>query len=248
MAKIIRELMGYSKSEVKLMEDNGKIFVRKSGDISRNLERFDALERIGLPTPKILEITGQYYDMEYIPNLDVVNYFTTNQIWDLSDFIVQVLEKLSENSIEADFSKVYFNKLEHFSFGAYNLPFTADELIAKLPKFLPMSEYHGDFTLQNILFNASTKKFVLIDPLTTDYSSYVFDIAKLRQDLTCKWFVRQGGYFFDSKLKMIHEALSKFTHYNNDYLLILMLIRVIPYCDTVNDQNYLRNEILKLWK
>lgn len=240
--------MGYSKSEVQIMEQNGKIFVRKSGDIKRNLERYDVLQHLGLPTPKIFEIVGKYYDMEYIPNLDIITYLTNNQVNDLADFIVSVLEKLSENSIEADFSQVYFNKLEHFSFGAYNLPFTADKLIAKLPKFLPMSEYHGDFTLQNILYNTNTKNFVLIDPLTTDYSSYVFDIAKLRQDLTCKWFIRQGNYYFDSKLKVLHEALSKFTHYNNDYLLILMLIRIMPYCDNVNDQNFLRNEILKLWK
>ncbi len=240
--------MGYSKSEVQIMEEDGDVFVRKSGDIKRNLERYDILENLGLPIPKIFEITGKHYDMEYIPNLDIITYLTNNQVNDLADFIVKVLDKFSKNSIEADFSKVYFDKLEHFSFGAYNLPFTAEELIRKLPQFLPMSEYHGDFTLQNMLFNTNTKDFVLIDPLTTDYASFVFDIAKLRQDLTCKWFIRQGNYYFDSKLKIIHEALSKFTHYNNDYLLILMLIRVMPYCDNVNDQNFLRNEILKLWK
>lgn len=240
--------MGYSKSEVQIMEQNGNIFVRKSGDIQRNLERYDALDHLGLPIPKILENTGKYYDMEYIPNLDMITYLSTNQVRDLSEFIVNTLDTLAKNSIEADFSSVYFDKLERFSFGAYNLPFTADELIAKLPKFLPMSEYHGDFTLQNILYNTNTKNFVLIDPLTTEYSSFVFDIAKIRQDLTCKWFIRDGNYFFDSKLKILYDSLSKFTHYNNDYLLILMLIRVLPYCDTVNDQNFLRNEILKLWK
>lgn len=240
--------MGYSKSEVQIMEQDGAVFVRKSGDIKRNLERYDVLQNLDLPTPKIIENAGKYYDMEYIPNLDMITYLTTNQVSELAFFITRVLDKLSENSIEADFSSVYFDKLDHFSFGAYNLPFTAAELIAKLPKFLPMSEYHGDFTLQNILYNTNTKNFVLIDPLTTEYSSFVFDIAKLRQDLTCKWFIRHGNYFFDSKLRILHDALSKFTHYDNDYLLILMLIRVMPYCDTANDQNFLRNEILKLWK
>lgn len=240
--------MGYSKSEVQIMEQDGNIFVRKSGDIQRNLERYDVLQHLDLPIPKILEVVGSYYDMEYIPNLDIITYLTNNQVSNLAEFIVDVLDKLSKNSIEADFSQVYFNKLEHFSFGAYGLPFTAEELISKLPKFLPMSEYHGDFTLQNILYSTNTKNFVLIDPLTTDYASFVFDIAKLRQDLTCKWFIRGGNYFFDSKLKILYETLSKFTHYNNDYLLILMLIRVLPYCDTVNDQNFLRSEILKLWK
>jgi len=240
--------MGYSKSEVQIMEQDGNIFVRKSGDIQRNLERYDVLEHLGLPVPKILENAGKYYDMEYIPNLDMITYLSTNQVSNLCEFITKTIDRFAENSIEADFSSVYFDKLEHFSFGAYNLPLTADELIAKLPKFLPMSEYHGDFTLQNILYSTNTKSFVLIDPLTTEYSSFVFDIAKIRQDLTCKWFIRNNNYYFDSKLKIIYEALSKFTHYDNDYLLILMLIRVLPYCDTANDQNFLRSEILKLWK
>ena len=59
------------------------------------------------------------------------------------------------------------------------MPFTANELYAKLPKTLPSSEYHGDFTLENILYSLKDD-FVLIDPLTTEYDSYVFDLAKLR--------------------------------------------------------------------
>lgn len=240
--------MGYSKSEVKIMEHEGNIFVRKSGDIRRNLERYDILKNLEMPIPKIFEIYENHYDMEYIPNLDIITYLTNNQVKKLTEFIVEVLEKFSKNSIESDFSEVYSKKLKNFDFAMYNLPFTSDELIKKLPKFLPMSEYHGDFTLQNILYNTVNKNFVLIDPLTTEYSSYVFDIAKLRQDLTCKWFIRQENYFFDSKLKIIFESLSKFTHYDNNYILILMLLRVIPYCNNESDKNFLRSEILKLWK
>jgi hypothetical protein len=240
--------MGYSNSEVKIMEENGHIFVRKSGDIQRNLERYDALSHLGLQTPAIYENVGSYYDMEYIKNYDIVKYLSIYPSLPLANFLTKTIDKLSENSIEADFSKVYFDKLSGFNFGAYNLPFTYDELISRLPKFLPMSEYHGDMTLQNILYNVETKDFVLIDPLTTEYSSYVFDLAKLRQDITCKWFIRNEKVFLDSKLQVLNETLSKYEHYNNDYLLILMLLRVLPYTKTIQDETFLRDKILLLWK
>jgi hypothetical protein len=111
-----------------------------------------------------------------------------------------------------------------------------------------MSEYHGDMTLQNILYDANTKDFVLIDPLTTEYSSYVFDLAKLRQDITCKWFIRNEKVFFDPKLQVLDKMLSKYEHYGNDYLLILMLLRVLPYTKTVEDETFLKDKILLLWK
>lgn len=240
--------MGYSNSEVMIMEEDGYIFVRKSGDIQRNLERYDCLAHLGLRTPLIYEITGQYYDMEYIKNFDIIKYLSTHSASELGNFLVNTIDKLSENCIEADYSKVYFDKLNGFNFGAYNLPFTADELISRLPKFLPMSEYHGDMTLQNILYDAEAKNFVLIDPLTTEYSSYVFDLAKLRQDITCKWFIRNEKVFFDPKLQVLDKMLSKYEHYNNDYLLILMLLRVLPYAKTVEDETFLRDKILLLWK
>jgi hypothetical protein len=127
------------------------------------------------------------------------------------------------------------------------LPFTADELLAKLPQFLPFSEYHGDFTLENILYDTQEGQFVLIDPITTEYSSYAFDLAKLRQDLTCKWFIRNDNVYFDSKLEKISNELKAFKHFDNDYLLILMLMRVLPYATDI-DRDYLMSEIYKLWK
>ena len=127
------------------------------------------------------------------------------------------------------------------------MPFTANELYAKLPKILPSSEYHGDFTLENILYGLKDD-FVLIDPLTTEYNSYVFDLAKLRQDITCKWFVRKENFYFESKLKILEEAIKPFEYSMNDYLLILMLMRVLPYTYFDDDKQFVESEIRKLWK
>lgn len=247
MAKVLKELKGHSKSKVSLVEDNGKIFVRKSGDISRNMERYSSLANTPLRMPRILEYHGNSYDMEYIPNLDIKSYLSKNSVGGLVEYIKYVMNMFANQTIEADFTPIYKKKLAEFDFVNYSLPFTADELLAKLPQYLPFSEYHGDFTLENILYDTQEGQFVLIDPISTEYSSYAFDLAKLRQDLTCKWFIRADNVYFDSKLEKISEELKVFKHFDNDYLLILMLMRVLPYATTV-DQFYLMSEIKKLWK
>jgi len=247
MAKVLKELKGHSKSKVSLIEDGGKIFVRKSGDISRNMERYSALSNTLLRMPKILEYYHEYYDMEYISNLDIKSYLSKNSVGGLVEYIKFVMNMFALQTIEADFTPIYKKKLAEFDFTKYSLPFTADELLAKLPQFLPFSEYHGDFTLENILYDTQEGQFVLIDPITTEYSSYAFDLAKLRQDLTCKWFIRNDNVYFDSKLEKISNELKVFKHFDNDYLLILMLMRVLPYATDI-DREYLMSEIYKLWK
>jgi len=120
-------------------------------------------------------------------------------------------------------------------------------LISKLPKVLPSSIYHGDLTLENILYTENG--FFIIDPVTVEYDSYVFDIAKMRQDLQCNWFLRNCTINLSVKLQDLqNEILRKFPVANNDCLLILMLLRVFLHTDN-KDSNYLflHKEIHGLW-
>ena len=229
------------------MQDD-KLFVRKIGDTERNIERYNSLYDLGLSLPTIYSIGDDVYDMEYISSLDIKTYLTKNPVGDLAKFIQKTIDILSYDSIEIDYTRVYEQKLAAFDFVKYKLPFTPHELLAKLPKKLPKSSYHGDLTLENILYRIGDKKFVLIDPLTTEYDSYVFDMAKLRQDLVCGWFIRNDNVYFDTKLKMIADKLEENEYFNNDYLLILMLMRVLPYTKTNDDRDFLIRWIEKLWK
>ena len=230
------------------MQDDDKIFVRKTGDIARNLERYDVLSNYNINLPKIYEIYGNYYDMEYISCLEMKKYLSFNKANKLVDFIQEIVYNLSKNTYEKDYTETYRNKLSKFDFTKFEMPFTADELIDKLPKILPASEYHGDFTLENILYDTKNDKFVLIDPLTTEFDSFVFDLAKLRQDLVCKWFIRNDDVYLDSKLYLILDKLNNFVHNENHYLLILMLMRVLPYTTNEKDKEYLMREVRRLWK
>jgi len=242
--KLIKELRGFSGSQVLLIQDPD-IRVRKIGNVSRNLERYQSLSNLKLPLPKILSTGADSYDMEYIANLDIKTYLNKNQVHLLADFLKSTLDVLSENSAMKDYSSVYRAKLEAVDFTGLN--FGQQDLLDRLPRSLPCSNYHGDLTLENVIYDVNHQTFVLIDPLTTDYDSYVFDLAKLRQDITCHWFIRNDVTSIKPKLQNLFEELSVYDYFTDDSTLILMLLRVLPYLQG-KDREYVINEANKLWK
>jgi hypothetical protein len=91
----------------------------------------------------------------------------------------------------------------------------------------------------------------MIDPSTGPYDSWIFDIAKLRQDLDGKWFIRNGKQSdLEIELTQIKESLKQyFPEAFDDYLYILMLLRVYKYSQHYStEQMFLLEEIKKLWK
>jgi hypothetical protein len=175
------------------------------------------------------------------------NYLRTNSTANLIDFVVGTIRSFSLETIDKDYTEVYNSKLEWIK-TVESLPFTKDELISKLPKVLPQSQYHGDLTLENII--KTDDEFYMIDAVTIEYDSWVFDIAKLRQDLECRWFLRKSNLMLDVKLKNIQDKiLDCFPLANNNYLLILMLLRVLAHAPKGSFENkFILKEIKKLWK
>lgn len=246
-AKTIKELKGFSGNQILLMKKNDMLFVRKIGNVQRNIDRQAILEK-NYPFPKIYGLHKNNFEMEYIHGLDMKTYLTNHNSELLLNFLLEIFNRMSSTAVEKNYQEVYKNKLDEIAFNT-NFIFTKEELISKLPTNLKQSEYHGDLTLENIIYN-DKKGFVLIDCQTSEYDSYIFDIAKLRQDLECKWFLRNDTLFIDVKLKHLQsELFKKFPEANNDYLLILMLLRVYRY--TLPDsyeRNFLIDRINKLWK
>jgi hypothetical protein len=238
---------GYSGSKLELIKKNNILIVKKTNNIKRNLERYESLNYLNLSMPKIFNTSDNFYEMEYIYNIPMSVYIQKYDVDNLIDFILKLLNNFTKNCVEKDFTNVYINKLENFNFKKYNLPFNADQLIDKLPKILPESEYYGDLTLDNILFDIKNNRFVLIDPATIEYNSFVFDISKLKQDLICKWFIRNKNFNLDKKLNKIYESLNKYPYYDNNYLLILMLMRILLYSKNIKDEKFLYNNIVSLW-
>lgn len=246
--RIVQHLKGHSGSEVVLMEDDFKTFVRKVGGVDRNLERYKEMRKWRMNIPVIYNVGHNHYDMEYIPNLDVKSYLLMgNDVSALTNYIAGVAVNLASTQQIKDYTQTYETKLDESLFE--HLHFNKSKLIKKLPKVLPQTAYHGDFTLENILYDVSRNRFVMIDPLTTVYDSIVFDMAKLRQDLVCKWFIRDSKTMLDSKLKTMYDNLKHMAYPDDDVsLLILMLLRVLPYAQNDFDKKYLIDEMNRLWK
>jgi len=185
--------------------------------------------------------------MEYIHGLDMKTYLIHNNPKTLIDFIEYTINSFSFDSVYKDYTRTYKNKLEWMLLDD-DLPFTRDELIEKLPKNLPQSTYHGDLTLENIIYKNNS--FYMIDAVTIEYDSYIFDIVKMRQDLECQWFLRSENISLHTKLQNIQDRLRKlYPEAFDDSLLILMLLRV--YLHTTKnskDYNFIMREIKRLWK
>ena len=245
-AKVITEFKGHSGCGVYLMGKRQNLFVRKTGDFARNAAQLSVLAD-KFPVPKIFSTTANHIDMEYIHGLDMRSFLISNPAEPLADFLIKILEQLSIGSTDKDYTEIYISFLKAIDYT--DLPFTQTELFSTLPKIIPSSTYHGDLTLENLVYNTNTG-FYMIDCSTGLWDSYIFDIAKLRQDLDCKWFLRNNPAMLETKLDYIKEKiLTHFPGAQNDSLLILMLLRVLRYCQ-YNDTNYnfLISEIKRLWK
>ena len=245
-AKVVKEFHGFSGDQILLMQRHDKLFVRKIGDVSRNLERMQVLCE-DYPLPQLYTVSEKMIDMEYLHGLDIKSYLRTNNYEKLLEFLLCILEKFSTVIMNKDYTEIYIKKLQEINFD--ELPFTCEQLLDRLPRQLPSSNYHGDLTLENIIWTAD-RGFFLIDCATTEYDSYIFDIAKLRQDLELGWFTRKDNAMLNVKTKHIQQKiLQQYPTANNDYLLILMLLRVYRHSqpDTL-ERNFLLEGIKSLWK
>lgn len=254
-AKIINDQRGFSGALVEIIEDYNWV-IKKTGDISRNVAQLRLLRDTPVPVPAIIyHNESDTLVMEYIQGMpidDFVHYYGIQPIY---KDIIKYIAFFQQDNVDYDYTMVYttfLNKEVDFA----DLPFNANELIDKLPKILPKSPYyHGDFTLGNMIHYGYTWQTYLIDPVSTVFDSWVFDIAKLRQDLEGLWFIRDHieiewhNHIREMLVELSDSLRTKYPLAFDDNLYILMLLRVYRHCkpDT-REYNLIRNEILRLWK
>ena len=245
-AKVIKELHGFSGNEIYLMKKPDRLFVRKSGDVFRNFNQLTQL--FGkYPVPEVYGIKNKTMDMEYIHGLDMRNYLLTHPANHLNDFLHKIFYQMSSNVVMKDYTSAYIDLFDKINFSV--LPFTKEDLLNNLPKELPSSDYHGDFTLENLIYTED-KGFIMIDCVSVMFDSWIFDIAKMRQDLECRWFLRNNPAMIENKLSQIQtDLITSWPQAGDDNLLIVMLLRVFRHCKpNTQEYNFLLKEINKLWK
>lgn len=247
---LVKELTGFSGSIVTLIQNTEQnlMFVRKQGNTDRNYKQLTLLAEHGISVPTIYNKVGVTLDMEYIAGLDMKTYILMQGVKILGDFIIELMQYFRKSTYTKNYSEVYNTHLEFINSDPY-LPFSKTDFISKIPVELPQSLSHGDFTLENIIY-ARTEKFYLIDAVTCDYDSWIFDIAKLRQDIEGKWFIRNQNVMLDSQLLHLKNRLKKeMPEAFNDYFYILMLLRVYVHATpNSTEHQFILKEINKLWK
>jgi hypothetical protein len=239
---------GFSGSNVALYQTTFGKLVRKTKFIERNYEKLVELASKGYTVPKILSKQDDILEMEYVEGVDMKTFLMYYDITLLTLFLSELIDKFKIDSLDKDYSDVYAKNLT-FVDNDNQLPFNSHELFDRLPKLLPSSTCHGDLTLENLIYS-NDNRFVLIDVSLGDYDSWVFDLAKLRQDLDAKWFLRNTDVDLSAHLAAIKSILhKKFPIAFDDNLYILMLLRVYRHCTPQTPEyNLILSEIQRLWK
>lgn len=248
-ARIVQQFHGHSGSKIFLMTKHGRLFVRKQGNIARNLAQYTNLKKhvSSIPMPEIYHAFDDTIDMEYIDGVDMRTYLIENDPEPLLNFLKSVLTKFNMCIEFINYQSTVENFLDMIDFD--HMPVTAEEILKLVPVNLPKSHYHGDLTLENILWHPD-KGFYLIDVQSGIWDSYIFDICKLRQDIECGWFLRNNPAELDEKLQYLRQGLlTQWPAADNPSLLTLMLLRVYRYCDAGSEeQKFIVEAIENLWK
>ena len=121
-----------------------------------------------------------------------------------------------------------------------------------------LSECHGDMTLENMIIQDG--EIYLIDFLDSFYNSWLIDVAKILQDADVLWSYRTYEKLnanLKIKLIILKQLIIEqlLTFRDGKYLvgevyhiLLLNLMRIIPYTKDEETKNYIDNKIAYIYK
>ena len=247
------KLVGNSGCKLELLIENDiPVVVKSQGNfLDLDYKVLYNLYEHGINIPEYYEVSPERVTMRFLDGLSVVDYIEEDRDLDkLVEFCKHTIDLFRENSLVEDRTAELQDKFQTLdqSIEKNQLTFKLHELYDILPKQVPCGLYHGDLTLENIIY--WNDEFYLIDANYSTLNSLSYDSAKLRQDSTCGWFVRnsnQSPAFYD-RLKYIDQQIKTINSYTQDNnLLIFMLLRVIPYCKNSQDRDWLIKQVNQLW-
>jgi RIO-like serine/threonine protein kinase len=246
------QLTGNSGCKLELTVNNNVPVIIKSNGSQLDLDYavLQTLAKLQIKIPDYYFISPTRVVMRYLDGLSMADYIQQDKdIHKLIEFLSTILHTFEKQSIVTDIRLHIQEKFEQLE--RCKLPgllFKLHELYDQLPTHVPCGIYHGDLTLENIIY--WNDNFYLIDANHTNLNSVAFDSAKIRQDTECLWFTRNVTIHSDvaDKINYINSAVKDINSYtSNNFLLIFMLLRVIPYCTSMKDRNFLIMQINQLW-
>lgn len=203
-----------------------------------------------------------FFDMQYVQGKSLSENISTLSVNDIQYLITLLFDniyksKTKDKNVNNVFLKKIFS-LEYLMDSYPNLSDAFFELKHFDYQYTYKSPCHGDLTLENIIISQSNKIY-LIDFLDSFYNSWTMDIAKLLQDLECKWSFRNlepnatrdirlliGKESLINKLSELEDANKIIDTIYHE--LLLNLIRIYPYTKEKSTIVYLNSEVEKVLK
>ena len=230
-------------------------YVKRLVNQAKKQQYFSNYNFTTIDVPKVVSISDNYFDMDYIPaktfdtffeicSTDQV-HFILNSLYEYFDFLIQnkktfkgkeFQKKVNDKILSLDiFDKNFKNFLLDYEYDFSNIP---------------KSFCHGDLTFSNILFNG--KRAYYIDFLDSFVNSFLIDLVKLKQDLYYFWSIKINNkkslrlYQIKRYIwKMISLRYSSYINSNLfDLLDVINLFRIRPYL-TNKDHDIILDRLIK---
>lgn len=219
------EINGHSGCSIKIMEQEGELWVDKSTDqpgyfarLKKQAEKQKHFFTTGFEkvrTPEIVRLKENKetctMTMKYIHSQNFVEFFDHAGFEKIEQFtqqIIQLLEwEISVSKTQQVSFRVLSDKLADVKMNIQK-SFPNDQhlktIMAKSDNvfsqtkdiIIPVGQCHGDLTLSNILFNHN--RLFLIDFLDSFIESPIIDMVKLRQDTAFGWSYLMYGNTYDT--------------------------------------------------
>lgn len=248
----IMDFKGHSGCKINLCSLNDKLFVRKiskSPDYNDRLAKQMLLQDEYAKKCRAPKVYGQgvqndlfYFDMEYINSESFALALESMDFEVIQANMNSIIQGFNtENEMETH-PEVFREKIDSLKLQLKNNPVCLDALSWLHDQFNNIKgspNGHGDLTLENILIENSTTLY-FIDFLDSFFHSWKMDCAKLLQDLELGWSWRHNkippALFLN--MQYARKILTDFIINQHSYeiirqiylLLMLNIIRIVPYC------------------
>lgn len=254
---MIKRLTGHSGCKVLLCSDeSGRKLVRKiSSSKDYNLRLVSQCEKqkdfkssSGAQTPNVFR-QGYlnrlfYFDMDYIQGKLMSDRVDLLDAQSLDPYLKTIVSHFEDDEhVYSDMTSSIIKKTEDLK---SSLPKKYEKYIEMVSSAnwenLPAGNCHGDFTLENMI--VSNGKLFLIDFLDSFVDTKLLDVSKLLFDVRYFWSKRHLKRKAVVKSIFVENYITNTELYRNynetiNRLVILNILRIIPYCVKIETANYL---------
>ena len=191
--------------------------------LKTQMEKQQSFSHHILKSPKIFDWgyneNGMFYfDMEYIHGINLNTYFQKERLHKCID-VINLVTSFQTCVEKINIKEQVINKIQNI-----NVNDDIKEMLTSNSWVIDSGYSHGDLTFENIIIKEN--KIYLIDFLDSFISGPLIDEAKLLQDIFCYWSFKDPTLTPKRKLLAVSEKFNSKQHY---YMLLLHLVRIIPY-------------------